>query len=63
MADTALAVPESLTAAQAAALIGISEQAVTARCRSGSLTSMKTRGGWEIDRRSAAAVAARRKEG
>jgi hypothetical protein len=59
--DTALAVPEFLTAAQAAAVIGISEQAVTARCRSGSLAAVRSRAGWEIDADSVAALAARRK--
>ncbi len=60
--DTGLAVPESaMTVKDAAALLGTSEQAVTARCRDGSLTAVKTRGGWDIDRRSAAALAARRK--
>jgi hypothetical protein len=59
--DTALAMPEFLTAAQAAAVIGISEQAVTARCRSGSLTAARSRAGWEIDPHAAAALAERRK--
>ena len=61
MGTLPLAVPEFLTTAQAAAVIGISEQAVTARCRSRGLIAVKTRGGWEIDADSAAALAARRR--
>jgi hypothetical protein len=46
-----------MTVRDVACLLGVSDQAVTARCRSGSLTAVRARGGWEIDRRSATALA------
>jgi hypothetical protein len=56
--DIDLWAPDSpMTARDVAELLGISDQAVTARCRAGTLTAVKTRGGWEIDRRSAMAEA------
>jgi hypothetical protein len=62
-ADIALVVPglPQMTVRDAAGLLGLSEQAVRALCRSRALTSVKTRAGWEIDADSAAALAARRK--
>ena len=61
--DTGLGVAVSpMTVQEAARLLGISDQAVTARCRAGSLAAVKARGGWDIDRRSAAALAAARRE-
>lgn len=59
--DIDLAVPGSLAVRDVAQLAGISHQAVTARCRSGSLDAVRTRGRWEIDAGSAAALAASRK--
>jgi hypothetical protein len=62
MPDIDLMMPGSpLTVTAAAALLGISEQAVRARCSSGSLAAVKGRGGWEIDAGSAAALAAVRR--
>jgi len=54
---------ESLTTGQAAGLLGLTRQRVGALCRSGDLAAMQTAGGhWRVDRASAAALAARRKE-
>lgn len=62
-ADIALIVPESapMTVRDAAGLLGLSEQAVRALCRSRALAAVMTRGGWEIDACSAADLAAARK--
>jgi hypothetical protein len=62
--DIALVVPGSpqITVRDAAPLLGLSEQAVRALCRSRALASVKTRAGWEIDADSAAALAARRRK-
>jgi hypothetical protein len=53
--------PVQMTVRDVAGLLGISGQAVRALCRSGSLTAVRSRAGWEIDERSAAALAASRK--
>lgn len=66
-ADISPTVAESapkVTVKDAARILGISEQAVTARCRSGALTAVRSAAGhWQINAESAQAVAARRKGG
>lgn len=60
VADSA---PQQMTAAQAAAVLGVTVQHACRLCRSGALVAIRTPAGhWQVDADSAAALAERRKE-